>query len=173
MGRLPQCTAGAILGPTETPVDERPNRLSRIETIWTLVRQAQGSETPFEAASRLAAEKVLMQYQEAIHAYFFGALRDPEAAWDLELPLDAEHAGMRQAVGAEQDSAPLAPVLAPPTDFSGQSGSVRVKTAGREDGTNDRVRVVATPGVDTKKEPLTMGVRGSKRRGDWIRTSDL
>ena len=61
--------------PTDTP-----DRLSQIETAWTLLRAAQSG--PAEAAGP-AREKLLVRYQRAVFAYLCGCVRDPEAAREL------------------------------------------------------------------------------------------
>lgn len=55
-------------------VDEH---LSQIETMWTVVRKAHGSEGTSVGA---AQERLLHRYSLAVHRYLRGALRDPEAA---------------------------------------------------------------------------------------------
>lgn len=55
-------------------------KLSRIETLWTLVCQVQQG-TVVSAAT--AQEKLLVRYSPAIQRYLLGALRDPEAADEL------------------------------------------------------------------------------------------
>src|SRR5438477_13217082 len=55
-------------------------RLSKISTIWTVLRQAHGG--PADAAA--AAQQVLLQrYGGAIHRYLLAILRDRHAADDL------------------------------------------------------------------------------------------
>lgn len=53
------------------------SRISRIETIWTLVQDAHRAP-PDEAAA--AQEAVLRRYSAAIYRYLLSALRDPNAA---------------------------------------------------------------------------------------------
>jgi RNA polymerase sigma factor (sigma-70 family) len=55
-------------------------RLSRISTLWTLVRQAH--DTPGEQV-RSAQEQLLNRYSGAIRRYLLGALRNPEAAEEV------------------------------------------------------------------------------------------
>src|SRR5689334_4694172 len=56
------------------------DRLSRINTLWTMVRQAHGQT----AEGTDEAQRVLMdRYCSAIHRYLLGALRDEEAADEL------------------------------------------------------------------------------------------
>lgn len=55
-------------------------RLSRIETLWTLLHQAHGSQLDAVSA---AQEHLLQRYGGAIHHYLLGALRDPTLADDL------------------------------------------------------------------------------------------
>jgi RNA polymerase sigma-70 factor (ECF subfamily) len=56
------------------------NRLSRIQTVWTLVFQAnQGKEDPAVAAQ----QELLLRYRRAVYRYLLGALRDPDAADEL------------------------------------------------------------------------------------------
>src|SRR5689334_39542 len=59
---------------------ESVERLSRINTMWTMVRQAhdQGSGTAD------SAQRILMdRYCAAVHRYLLGAIRDEEAADEL------------------------------------------------------------------------------------------
>jgi RNA polymerase sigma-70 factor (ECF subfamily) len=59
---------------------ELSERLSRIETLWTLVFQAHGTQTDALAA----AQRVLMQrYSGAVYRYLLGAVRDADVAGDL------------------------------------------------------------------------------------------
>jgi RNA polymerase sigma-70 factor (ECF subfamily) len=63
-------------------MDHEPHdeRLSRIQTMWTLVLQAHAG--PVDAAA--AAQNALMQrYGGAVYRYLRGALRDPDAAAEL------------------------------------------------------------------------------------------
>src|SRR5689334_23244292 len=56
------------------------DRLSRINTLWTMVRQAHGQT----AEGTDEAQRVLMdRYCAAVHRYLLGALRDEEAADEL------------------------------------------------------------------------------------------
>jgi RNA polymerase sigma-70 factor (ECF subfamily) len=55
-------------------------RLSRISTCWTVVRQAQGG--PAESV-RAAQQHLLERYRQAVHRYLLGALRDADAADEL------------------------------------------------------------------------------------------
>lgn len=62
---------------TQESLDQR---LSRISTIWTVLRQAHEGTT--DAASE--AQHILLQrYGGAVHRYLLAALRDPHAADDL------------------------------------------------------------------------------------------
>ena len=54
-------------------------RLSGIETFWTILGQAHG-ESPEAAA---AAHQLLQRYTKAVHRYLLGALRDADAADEL------------------------------------------------------------------------------------------
>ena len=56
------------------------DRLSRIRTHWTLLRQAHEGE---EDAATRAQAALLERYSAAIYRYLLGALRDPEAAQDF------------------------------------------------------------------------------------------
>jgi len=56
------------------------NRLSQIETAWSIVRRAHGDES---IAARSAQEQLLDQYGSAIQRYLLGALRDATAADDV------------------------------------------------------------------------------------------
>jgi RNA polymerase sigma-70 factor (ECF subfamily) len=53
-------------------------RLSKISTMWTVLRQAQAG-TPGTAAQQL----LMQRYGGAVYRYLLGALRDPAAAEDL------------------------------------------------------------------------------------------
>ena len=61
--------------PTDTP-----DRLSQIETAWTLLRVAQAGSAD---EARPAREKLLARYQGAVFAYLCGCVRDPEVAREL------------------------------------------------------------------------------------------
>lgn len=54
-------------------MDNLDDRLSRIQTLWTLVRQAHG-------ADRSAQQQLLDRYGGAVRRYLLGALRDADAA---------------------------------------------------------------------------------------------
>jgi RNA polymerase sigma factor (sigma-70 family) len=54
-------------------------RLSRIETLWTVVCQAHADT----AAAGAAQEQLLRRYDQAVRRYLLGALRDADAADDL------------------------------------------------------------------------------------------
>lgn len=58
-------------------VDETDLRLSRIETLWSVVRKA---HTASGESARSAQELLLSRYGGAIRRYLLGALRDEEAA---------------------------------------------------------------------------------------------
>ena len=58
----------------------RDQRLSRISTLWTMVRQA---HTTLPDARSQAHGKLLERYQGAVHAYLLGAVRNPEVADEL------------------------------------------------------------------------------------------
>ena len=60
--------------------DSLADRLSRIQTLWTLVRQAH--DGPADAA-RAAQQRVLDRYGGAVRRYLRGAVRDPKAAEEL------------------------------------------------------------------------------------------
>ena len=55
--------------------DELQSRISRIETTWTVLRQAHGIEGAAEAL-----ETLLHRYRRAVYVYLLGVLRDPDAA---------------------------------------------------------------------------------------------
>lgn len=55
-------------------------RLSRIETLWSVVREAHGR--PGEATA-VAQKELLRRYGGAVYRYLLGALRDRDAAEDL------------------------------------------------------------------------------------------
>lgn len=57
--------------------EEMSSRISRIETVWTLVRDAHTGE---EAELARAQEALLQRYTGAIYRYLVGVLRDANAA---------------------------------------------------------------------------------------------
>lgn len=59
---------------------EELDRLSQIETLWSVVRSAHQSD---EEAAREAQRKLLQQYGNAIQRYLNAKLRDPAAADDV------------------------------------------------------------------------------------------
>jgi RNA polymerase sigma-70 factor (ECF subfamily) len=60
---------------------ELPQRLSQIQTLWTVVGRAHGSESTEVVAT--AQEQLLARYGKVVHRYLLGALRDAEAADEL------------------------------------------------------------------------------------------
>jgi RNA polymerase sigma factor (sigma-70 family) len=54
--------------------------LSKIETLWSLVRRAHGGAAPGVSESQ---EQLLQRYGGAVHRYLLGALRDADAADEL------------------------------------------------------------------------------------------
>ncbi len=60
--------------------DDRDQRLSRISTLWTMVRQTHGTVPDARAA---AHERLLQRYQGAVHAYLLGAVRRGDVADQL------------------------------------------------------------------------------------------
>ena len=58
-------------------MDEQDLRLSRIDTLWSVVRGAHG---PSGGAMRQAQEALLSRYGGAVRRYLLGALRDVDAA---------------------------------------------------------------------------------------------
>ena len=63
-----------------TARDRMNERLSKISTIWSVLRQAQ---TGVPEAAALARQLLLERYGGAVHRYLLGALRDATAADDL------------------------------------------------------------------------------------------
>jgi RNA polymerase sigma factor (sigma-70 family) len=62
-------------------VDESSEqRLSRIATMWTMVREAHGEVSGENAA---ALQQLVERYRGAVYSYLFGAVRDREAADEL------------------------------------------------------------------------------------------
>src|ERR1051326_6536809 len=57
--------------------DEMASRISRIETAWTLVREAHQAD---DAEVMKAQEALLQRYTGAIYRYLLGVLRDANAA---------------------------------------------------------------------------------------------
>lgn len=67
-------------------MDSVDDHLSRIDTLWSMVRQAHAGsadETQAEAAIRQAQQELLDRYGGAVHRYALAALRSPEAADDV------------------------------------------------------------------------------------------
>jgi RNA polymerase sigma-70 factor (ECF subfamily) len=62
------------------PPPSYQQRLSHIETLWTLLNQAHSSQLEAVPA---AQERLLQRYGGAVHDYLLGALRDPTLADDL------------------------------------------------------------------------------------------
>jgi RNA polymerase sigma-70 factor (ECF subfamily) len=60
--------------------DELASRLSRIDTIWTLLRDAHAGS---ESAERPAQLALIQRYQNAVYRYLLGAVRNPDVADDL------------------------------------------------------------------------------------------
>jgi RNA polymerase sigma factor (sigma-70 family) len=61
-------------------VNDLDERLSRIQTLWTLVRKAHGGPAH---ADQSAQQQLLDRYGGAIRRYLLGAIRDAEAADEL------------------------------------------------------------------------------------------
>lgn len=59
----------------------QPQRLSQIQTLWSVVAQA-GGAGPTQVVNT-AQEKLLERYGKVVHRYLLGALRDPDAADEL------------------------------------------------------------------------------------------
>jgi RNA polymerase sigma-70 factor (ECF subfamily) len=78
------------------PAAGSPDRLSKISTMWTALRQAHGGD----AGERLAAQQQLIErYAAAVHRYLNAALRDPHAADEVlqEFLLALVRGGFRKA----------------------------------------------------------------------------
>lgn len=56
-------------------------RLSQVQTLWSVVRQA-GGEGPAQVVSA-AQQQLLSRYRKVVYRYLLGALRDADAADDL------------------------------------------------------------------------------------------
>jgi RNA polymerase sigma-70 factor (ECF subfamily) len=65
---------------TAAPKSVADERLSRIQTLWTMVQQAHGPEADEASA---AQSRLVQRYSGAVHSYLLGAVRDPEAADEL------------------------------------------------------------------------------------------
>src|SRR3954451_21944359 len=61
--------------------DDHDPRLSQISTQWTMVFQAHGSQPELVSA---AQAELMCRYSGAVHRYLLGALRDPDAASELD-----------------------------------------------------------------------------------------
>ena len=61
-------------------IDEQLQRLSRISTMWNLVKQAHHVD---ESAAQTAQQVLLERYVGAVHRYLLGAVRDEDAADEL------------------------------------------------------------------------------------------
>ncbi len=74
----------SILRLTETPglstMEAEESRLSRIETIWSVVRRAHDTS---ERSANAALQQLLNQYGGAVRRYLLGALRREDAADDV------------------------------------------------------------------------------------------
>jgi RNA polymerase sigma-70 factor (ECF subfamily) len=75
---------------------DRPDRLSQIETAWTLVVRAHGTE---ESAAAEAQQALLERYLGAVYRYLLGATRDEDAAQELfqEFAIRFLRGGFRRA----------------------------------------------------------------------------
>src|SRR5438552_1199877 len=64
------------------PMDEPlfQQRLSQIETAWTLIHQAHGDAADPDT---LAQAALLQRYQAAVYRYLLGAVRNPDTADEL------------------------------------------------------------------------------------------
>ena len=60
---------------------ELPQRLSQIQTLWTIVGRAGGVGST--QAVNSAQEQLLERYGKVVYRYLLGALRDPDAADEL------------------------------------------------------------------------------------------
>lgn len=58
-----------------------PQRLSQIQTLWTVVCRAHGDEAT--QVVNAAQEQLLERYRKVVYRYLLGALRDPDAADEL------------------------------------------------------------------------------------------
>jgi RNA polymerase sigma-70 factor (ECF subfamily) len=58
-----------------------PDRLSQIQTLWTVVCQAHGQGPPEAVVA--AQEQLLARYGKVVQRYLLGALRDPDVADEL------------------------------------------------------------------------------------------
>ena len=58
-----------------------PQRLSQIQTLWSVVRQAGGEGSTQVVGA--AQQQLLARYQKVVYRYLLGALRDPDVADDL------------------------------------------------------------------------------------------
>jgi RNA polymerase sigma-70 factor (ECF subfamily) len=63
------------------PDSSHPQRLSQIQTLWTVVCQACGGG-PTQVVNT-AQEQMLKRYGKVVHRYLLGALRDPDAADEI------------------------------------------------------------------------------------------
>lgn len=59
---------------------EHDERLSRIETHWATLLRA---HDPAASGARVARDRLILRYSEAVYRYLCGALRNPDAAADL------------------------------------------------------------------------------------------
>jgi DNA-directed RNA polymerase specialized sigma24 family protein len=60
--------------------DELDQHLSRVSTMWSMVREAHGGEA--DSAARALAE-IAHRYSGVVYRYLLGAVRDPDAAAEL------------------------------------------------------------------------------------------
>jgi DNA-directed RNA polymerase specialized sigma24 family protein len=61
-------------------VEEPPDHLSRISTIWTTLKKAQGNDS---AEKKTAQTEIIERYAGAVYRYLHKAVRDPTAADDV------------------------------------------------------------------------------------------
>jgi integrase len=129
-------------------------------TFGTLMSKAGVSPRTAQAAMRHSTIDLTM------NVYTDPKLLDVAGALDAlpALPLEREHSTMRQAVGATEINdlrrGALAPVLAPPTDFSSQSGTIPVNVA-ESAGRSGKGLTLAVSAESVKtKQPLTSAVSG-------------
>jgi RNA polymerase sigma-70 factor (ECF subfamily) len=79
--------------------DTLESHLSRIETQWTMVRQAHGQDVDLAVQAR---DRTFRRYQRSIYRYLWAALRRPDAADEV-----LQEFGLRFVSGAFRGADPL------------------------------------------------------------------
>jgi hypothetical protein len=137
-------------------------------TLGTLLSRGGVAPRTAQAAMRHSDIKLTM------NVYTDPKLLDVRGALDAlpSLPLTPAPETTR-ATGTAGIVDKVLSLLAPTFDKSGHSRASAVKMTGHGHLGQGDEELAVTGDADKRKEPLTIPVSGSVRRGDWIRTSDL